>query len=146
MSAAKAPPDKHATWKLITHYIHPAARSQVGGAWIYSPEPPGPCKIVYDKHGRPFPVSSPTSTSSFPDSSLTDRDSATINGATTSNGSNQYTNGNGYHDDPSKKETSPVDITVLEPSPMYKLRTNIPAKLMAYRDFPFSESISGPFP
>lgn len=34
---------------------------------------------------------------------------------------------------------------VLEPSPMYRLRTNIPGDSMSYRGFPFKQA-SGPFP
>lgn len=97
-----------------------AARSQVGGAWIYSSETPGTCKILYDKHGRPFSVRDEEQTFLGSDSSTH------ANGATISSGSSSSN-------------------SVLDPSPMYRLRTNIPADLMAYRGYPFTH-ISGPFP
>lgn len=96
-----------------------AARSQVGGAWIYSSKAPGACKIAYDSCGRPFPVHAEEATS-YADGHA--------NGATTSTSAGT--------------ESSSA---VLDPSPMYRLRTNIPADLMSYRGFAFKD-VSGPFP
>lgn len=100
------------------------ARSQVGGAWIYSSKPPGECKIEYDAYGRPFPLHAEEELS---------------------NGKQdvKHTAANGATGTPCSSHT--VDLAVLDPSPMYRLRTNIPSDLMSYRGFPFKEA-SGPFP
>lgn len=88
------------------------ARSQVGGAWIYSPKPPGECIISFDRSGRPFPQ--------------TEQQYAASSSSSKNNAAEDYP-------------------TVLEPSPMYRLKTNIPCDLMSYRGAPFIET-SGPFP
>lgn len=65
-----------------------------------------------------------------------------LEGAAKRDGGNPDVGANGS---PTASGSELAHDILLDPSPMYKLRTNIPCNLMSYRGFPFAET-SGPFP
>lgn len=107
------------------------AKPQVGGAWIYNPEPPGQCVVEFDRDGRPVPMT-------LREAETSRHASSNLNGEASDRRLHGDTN-------PMTKGASPEHDILLDPSPMYRLRTNIPCNLMSYRDFAFKET-SGPFP